>query len=197
MHYVRYKNITYLRNILIISCPSYNPSSKFQTFFIFTVVHTSLKRKVRYITWKQRTIIEFKIKWPFLAPPKGCMTLTWWWGLCVSVIHQDIPAVACYWQGLPCRAGWWWEARRRSTPSILQDCWGLIVGLITPHRKTITITKPYMPWNDGRRQLRKRNMEIRFVTWNVRTLFKAGSLKALTQQLQKYEIQITAVQETK
>jgi exonuclease III len=40
-------------------------------------------------------------------------------------------------------------------------------------------------------------MEIQFVTWNVRTLFKAGSLKALTQQLQKYEIQITAVQETK
>jgi hypothetical protein len=44
-----------------------------------------------------------------------------------------------------------------------------------------------MPWNDGqRRQLRKRDMEIRFGTWNVRTLFKAGNLKALTQQLQKY-----------
>jgi exonuclease III len=34
-------------------------------------------------------------------------------------------------------------------------------------------------------------------TWNVRTLFKAGSLKALTQQLEKYKMQITAVQETK
>jgi hypothetical protein len=34
-------------------------------------------------------------------------------------------------------------------------------------------------------------------TWKVRTLFKAISLKALTQQLQKYKMQITAVQETK
>jgi exonuclease III len=40
-------------------------------------------------------------------------------------------------------------------------------------------------------------MEMRFGARNVRTLFKTGSLKSLTQQLQKYQIKITAVQETK
>jgi exonuclease III len=40
-------------------------------------------------------------------------------------------------------------------------------------------------------------MDLRIGTWNVRTLYETGSLKALLQQLQHHHMQITAVQETK
>jgi hypothetical protein len=131
------------------SCWFHSPSFQLHTYtytYTYTYTHTHTHTHTHIYIY-------------IYTPPKGCMTLIWWWGLCVSMIHQAIPAVACYWQGLPCRADWWWEARRRSNPSILQDCWELIVGLITLHRKTITITKPYMP-RDVRRQLRKRNMKF-------------------------------------
>jgi len=43
------------------------------------------------------------------------------------MIHQAISAVAC-------RAGWLGEVRWWSKPSALQDCWRLIVRVITPQR---------------------------------------------------------------
>jgi hypothetical protein len=43
----------------------------------------------------------------------------------------------------------------------------------------------------------RRNTDIGIGTWNVRSLYKTGALKALIMQLEKYRIYITAVQETR
>ena len=40
-------------------------------------------------------------------------------------------------------------------------------------------------------------MDLEFGTWNTRTLLKPGALINLTNQLRKYNLMITAVQETK
>jgi len=38
-------------------------------------------------------------------------------------------------------------------------------------------------------------MDIRFKTWNIRSLYRAGSLKTVTSELGKYNIDLVAVQE--
>jgi hypothetical protein len=40
-------------------------------------------------------------------------------------------------------------------------------------------------------------MDTEFGTWNVRTLYKAGSLKLLLHQIQQYQLKVTAIQEIK
>jgi hypothetical protein len=59
--------------------------------------------------------------------------------------------------------------------------WGLGVGLTTPHRKKTLVTKTSKEprtWTDF---LDKRpklwNTDMRFGTWKVRSLYRAGSLK--------------------
>lgn len=42
---------------------------------------------------------------------------------------------------------------------------------------------------------RKRKNDIRIGSWNVRTLFRAGALKTLTDELARYKMDVTAVQE--
>jgi len=53
----------------------------------------------------------------------------------ISMGIQATLVVASYWYGLACWAGWWGNARWRSNPLALQDCWGLIMWLITPQSK--------------------------------------------------------------
>jgi hypothetical protein len=43
----------------------------------------------------------------------------------------------------------------------------------------------------------RRNTDIEIGTWNVKSLYKTGTLKALSMQLEKYRVSITAVQETR
>jgi hypothetical protein len=43
----------------------------------------------------------------------------------------------------------------------------------------------------------RRNTDIEIGTWNVRSLYKTGTLKALIMQLEKYRVSITAEQETR
>jgi hypothetical protein len=38
-------------------------------------------------------------------------------------------------------------------------------------------------------------MDIEFGTWNVRTLYKAGSLKSLMHKIQQYQLKVIAIQE--
>jgi exonuclease III len=40
-------------------------------------------------------------------------------------------------------------------------------------------------------------MDLSIGTWNVRTQYKAGNLRALTQQLDSFQLHIVAIQETK
>jgi exonuclease III len=40
-------------------------------------------------------------------------------------------------------------------------------------------------------------MDMRFGTWNVRSLYRSGSLKAGTMQLQRYKLDLVGVQEVR
>jgi exonuclease III len=40
-------------------------------------------------------------------------------------------------------------------------------------------------------------MDLRFGTWNVRSLYRAGSLKTVARELRKYEVDLVGVQEIK
>ena len=44
---------------------------------------------------------------------------------------------------------------------------------------------------------RKRNKDIRLATWNVRTLYRLGATRILTDELKKLKISVVAVQETR
>jgi hypothetical protein len=61
--------------------------------------------------------------------------------------------------------------------------WGLDMRLTTPHRKNKLVTKFKEPgaWTDSlEKQPKRRNMDMRFGTWNIRSLYKAGSLMTLS-----------------
>jgi exonuclease III len=38
-------------------------------------------------------------------------------------------------------------------------------------------------------------MDMRFGTWNVRSLYRAGSLKTVARELRKYKVDLVGVQE--
>jgi exonuclease III len=40
-------------------------------------------------------------------------------------------------------------------------------------------------------------VDTEFGTWNVRTLYKSGALKALIKQIQQYKFKVIAIQETR
>jgi exonuclease III len=40
-------------------------------------------------------------------------------------------------------------------------------------------------------------MDIRFGTWNVRSLYRAGSLKTVARELVKYKLDLVGVQEVR
>jgi hypothetical protein len=61
------------------------------------------------------------------------------------------------------------------------------VGLTTPHYKNNSVTKinikPWT-WTDllGK-QSRLKKMDMRFGTWNVRSMYRAGSLMAVAEEI--------------
>jgi endonuclease/exonuclease/phosphatase family metal-dependent hydrolase len=75
------------------------------------------------------------------------------------------------------------------------------VGLTTPHPKKKPVTnnlhKP-RTWTDI---LDKRpklwNTDIRFGTWNVRSLYRVGSLKTVSRELARYKLVLVGVQEVR
>jgi exonuclease III len=40
-------------------------------------------------------------------------------------------------------------------------------------------------------------MDVRFGTWNVRSLYRAGSLKTVANEMVKYNLDLVAVQEVR
>jgi exonuclease III len=40
-------------------------------------------------------------------------------------------------------------------------------------------------------------MDMRFGTWNVRSLYRIGSLKTVVRELQKYKLDLVGVQEVR
>jgi hypothetical protein len=73
------------------------------------------------------------------------------------------------------------------------------VGLTTPRRKKKLVTnnlhKPrtWMDSLDKRPKLR--NMDMRFGTWNDRSLYRAASLMTGSRELARYKLDLVGVQE--
>jgi exonuclease III len=40
-------------------------------------------------------------------------------------------------------------------------------------------------------------MDIRFVTWNVRSMYRAGSLRTVAEEISKYKLDLMGVQEVR
>ena len=71
--------------------------------------------------------------------------------------------------------------------------------LTTLSRKKLTVQKPVLkPRKDGTiddGHRRKRTNETRIATWNIRTIYIAGRLQEIAEEVLKYKIVIVAVQE--
>jgi hypothetical protein len=67
---------------------------------------------------------------------------------------------------------------------------GLGVGLTTPHCKYKLVTKDHKKPPNWKNSLDKRpkrkKMDMRFGTWNVRSMCRAGSLRAVAEEISKY-----------
>jgi hypothetical protein len=81
--------------------------------------------------------------------------------------------------------------------------WGFGEGLTTPHCKKKkkkflrSIDTGPRIWTDSSERPRPRKMGMRFGTWNVRRLCRAGSLKAVTSELSECNIDLVVVQEVR
>ena len=73
--------------------------------------------------------------------------------------------------------------------------------LTTPHSKKNHVTncsqgKP-RTWTDTLVQTKQRKRDMRFGTWNVRNLYRAGSLTAAARELARYKLDLVDVQEVR
>jgi hypothetical protein len=75
------------------------------------------------------------------------------------------------------------------------------VGLTTPHRKNNFVTKRInepRTWTDFlNKGTRQRNMDMRFGTWNTRSLYRVYSLKTVSRELSMYRLDLVRVQEVR
>jgi hypothetical protein len=73
------------------------------------------------------------------------------------------------------------------------------VGLITPRRKknelVTKILKTPRTWTDSLDKRPKQKMGMRFGTWNVRSMYRAGSLRAVGEEISKYKLDLETVRE--
>jgi hypothetical protein len=72
--------------------------------------------------------------------------------------------------------------------------------VISQEDKKLTVRKPKMwprnsqiGWN--RPMQWKRNKEMRLVTWNVHTLYRAGAMNEMVKEMERYKIDVCALQE--
>jgi hypothetical protein len=71
--------------------------------------------------------------------------------------------------------------------------WGLGVVLTTLHRKKNKFVMKYeiepQTWTDSIHKLpKRRNMNMRLGLWNVRSLYRAGSLMTVSRELARYKL---------
>jgi hypothetical protein len=79
--------------------------------------------------------------------------------------------------------------------------WGLGLGLTTPHCKIKLVTKilkRHRIWNNffDKRPKRKK-IAMRFDTWIVRSMYRAGWLRAAAEEISKYKLDFVGVQEVR
>jgi hypothetical protein len=81
--------------------------------------------------------------------------------------------------------------------------WGLGVLLATAHCKKSVAAKVQQGYSGQMKGRQNRRFEtvnevkIKLATWNIRTLLQVGKMMEIAEELQKYEIDITATQEVR
>jgi hypothetical protein len=72
------------------------------------------------------------------------------------------------------------------------------VGLTTLHLKNKSFMKNFVKprtWTDSLdKQPKQWNMHMRFGSWNVRSLYRAGSLMTVSRELSRYKLDLVGVQ---
>jgi hypothetical protein len=76
------------------------------------------------------------------------------------------------------------------------------VGLTTPHCKknklVMKIHKKPWTWTDSLdKRTKRKNMNMRFGTWNVGSMYRAGSLRVVVEEITKYKLDLVGVQEVR
>ena len=78
--------------------------------------------------------------------------------------------------------------------------WGLGKVLKT-HRKNVSCFEPFTQtartWTDTLVRSKQRKICMRFVTWNVRNLYRAGSLTTVARELARCKLDLVGVQEVR
>jgi hypothetical protein len=77
---------------------------------------------------------------------------------------------------------------------------GLGGGLTTPPIKLSVCYETLHTASDQEEffaQSKHRKMDMRFSTWNVRSLYRSGSLKTVAKELRKYKLDLVGVQEVR
>jgi hypothetical protein len=75
--------------------------------------------------------------------------------------------------------------------------WRLAVGLTIPHLKNKLVTKchkgprTWRDFMDKRPTLKK--LDMRFGTWNIRSLYRADSLMTVAKETSKYKLDLVGV----
>jgi hypothetical protein len=73
------------------------------------------------------------------------------------------------------------------------------VGLTTPHLKNKLVMKchkrPRTLTDSLDKRLKIKKMDMRFGKWNVRSLYRAGSLRTVVEEISKYKLHLVGVQE--
>jgi hypothetical protein len=59
------------------------------------------------------------------------------------------------------------------------------------------VNKKPPTWTDSLDKRPRRKMDMRFGTWNVRSMNRAGSLRAVGEQISKYKLDLVGVQEVR
>jgi hypothetical protein len=74
------------------------------------------------------------------------------------------------------------------------------MGLTTPYRKKKLATKHKEPrtWRYSLdKRTKRRNMDTRIRTWNIRSLYRVGTLMTVSRELSRYRLHLVGVQEVR
>jgi hypothetical protein len=66
------------------------------------------------------------------------------------------------------------------------------LGLTTPHRKkkkpVTNVNKKPWTWTDSLdKRSKRKKMDMKFGTWNVRSMYRAGSVRVVGEEISKYK----------
>jgi hypothetical protein len=68
------------------------------------------------------------------------------------------------------------------------------VGLTTPHRKKLIVAKCFKEprtWTDSLVRPKQWKKDMRFGTWNVRSLCRVGAIKSVVGELEKLVLRVS------